>query len=134
MKLFSIFTVFTALVNGKNKGKDFSSFTTIHPQVYNNVTMYPLDRIESERGQHKCAAVPIPKIKCAGCASGYPKYVRDCAKPNPMTKAKYKCKAVCGPGFTIMNGHPRRMKCLGVPRKWKVNPNEFGGTIQCVKK
>merc|ERR1719245_929683 len=106
MKILGIFIV--ATVFGKKKGK-----TTDLKMEMANGTDFLLERLESERGQHKCSSIPIPKIKCTGCARGYPKYVRDCAKPNPNLRAKYKCKAVCGPGFRIKNGHPRRMKCLG---------------------
>ena len=31
-------------------------------------------------------------FQCTGCKKGYPKYVRDCSKPNPSWRAKYKCK------------------------------------------
>ncbi|CAG5098643.1 Oidioi.mRNA.OKI2018_I69.XSR.g15851.t1.cds [Oikopleura dioica] len=98
---------------------------------------YDSDRrviVASTRGQHQCSKVPIPELECKGCEAGFPKYDRPCDKPNSDEKAKYKCKVLCGPGFEVKSGLPRKMKCLGTPRRWKVDPRKFNGKIKCVPK
>ncbi|CBY08341.1 unnamed protein product [Oikopleura dioica] len=98
---------------------------------------YDSDRrviVASTRGQHQCSKVPIPELECKGCEAGYPRYDRPCDKPNSDERAKYKCKVLCGPNFEVKSGLPKRMKCLGVPRRWKVDPNRFNGKIKCVPK
>lgn len=93
---------------------------------------------ESEpRGGHRCGSVHIPPITCPSgkCPQGYPRYKRPC--DGPGLKGKFKCRAMCGKGFRVADGTPRKMKCLGklgTPGQWKVRPKTFGHVVECVKR
>lgn len=90
------------------------------------------------RGQHRCGDVPIPPIVCVGgkCPPGFPRYDRPCNNPMEL-RGKFKCRAMCGPGWRIADGTPKKMKCLGKegkPGYFKVRPKTFGHRIECVKR
>jgi len=88
------------------------------------------------RKDHKCGEIPLPEIKCADCAQGFPRYRRPCGGPEE-TKGVFKCRIECGPGFKVSDGSPKKMKCLGKPNEakfWKVRPATQGHVIQCERK
>ena len=67
------------------------------------------------RGQHRCGDVPIPPIVCVGgkCPPGFPRYDRPCNNPMEL-RGKFKCRAMCGPGWRVADNTPKKMKCLGL--------------------
>ena len=50
-----------------------------------------------------CGGVKLPGISCKGCKKnqGFPKYDKPCHEPEPGMHGKFKCKVLCGPGFTV---------------------------------
>ncbi|CBY11178.1 unnamed protein product [Oikopleura dioica] len=75
-----------------------------------------------------CGGVKLPGISCKGCKKnqGFPKYDKPCHEPEIGQHGKFKCKVLCGPGFTPTI---RRMKCIG--NIWKKYPSM--GAVRCIK-
>ncbi|CAG5088003.1 Oidioi.mRNA.OKI2018_I69.PAR.g11699.t1.cds [Oikopleura dioica] len=75
-----------------------------------------------------CGGVKLPGISCKGCKKkdGFPRYDKPCHEPEAGNHGKFKCKVLCGPGFTPTI---RRMKCIG--NIWKKYPSM--GAVRCIK-
>jgi len=124
------------LAEGRKKNKNQNQNVDPANQVDQLDTRFFGDETEP-RGSHRCGNVHIPPITCPSgkCPQGYPRYKRPCN--GPPLKGKFKCKVMCGVGFRVADGTPKKMKCLGkqgTPGQWKVRPKTFGHVIECVRR